>query len=97
VINISALPTTHLVPAYGYSNASEGGVEHLEPGVPRGEVELLAVAGPVGDVRLAVDAQNLAVRIDYLPSMIELTNHKIYKYLNAASKKYIAILTAMEL
>ena len=45
-------------------HAAEPRVERPEPQVARGEVELLVVAGVVGDVHLAVDARQAAVGVD---------------------------------
>src|SRR5688572_5043381 len=53
-----------LVPADEGADAAEAGVERLEAKVARSEVELLVEARVVGDVHLAVLAQQGAVRVD---------------------------------
>ncbi|AGE55580.1 hypothetical protein ATCVMN08101_237L [Acanthocystis turfacea Chlorella virus MN0810.1] len=52
-----------LVPANQHTNLAKLGVNHAELVVARAEVELLVVAGPLGDVRLAVGAHDGAVNV----------------------------------
>ena len=52
-----------LVPADADADGAGLGLPRLEAGVAGAEVVLLLIAGAVGDVALAVDAQDLAVRI----------------------------------
>ena len=53
-----------LVPADADADACMAGIPDAEPGVARAEIGLLLVAGPVGDVGLAVGAEDRSVRVD---------------------------------
>jgi len=53
-----------LVPADEHADRCPGGFEGAETGVAGGEIKLLVVERVVGDVHLAVDAHDLAVRAD---------------------------------
>ena len=53
-----------LVPADGDSQLAVLGVPHLEAGVTRVEVELLLVAGTIGNVGLSVHSQHRSVSVD---------------------------------
>ena len=54
-----------LIPADGRPDSTKGGREHQKTAVARVEVELLLVAGAVGDMALAVAAQALTVGVDH--------------------------------
>ena len=54
-----------LVPADAAADFSDGGVEDHEAGVAGAEVEFLFVAGALGDVGLAVDAEHAAVGVHH--------------------------------
>ena len=53
-----------LIPADGDSELAVLGVPHLEAGVTGVEVELLLVAGTIGNVGLSVDTEDLTVSVD---------------------------------
>ena len=54
-----------LVPADADTHGTERRLEHLEARVADREVELLLIAGPVGNVRLAVQPAHRAVGVDH--------------------------------
>src|SRR5262245_18132509 len=54
-----------LVPADGDAGRAEAGRPDFESGVTRREIEFLVIARALGDVRLAIDAHDRAVRIHH--------------------------------
>src|SRR5262249_32315178 len=53
-----------LIPADQHTDAAEMGIERPETEVARGEVILLEIEGIVGDVHLAVEAAQTAIRVE---------------------------------
>lgn len=59
-----------LIPAYTDANFSETGVPDLKTRIAVIKIELFLIAGPVGDMRLAVNPQDTAVSVDHSDAVV---------------------------